>query len=339
MARRNLLDLQLDLQSHYVASKKQPFSLQHLCRKIIIVYIMKSVGLFNVHKACARLPIPKIIVNYLTNSSSKDEHFDIRTWGSLVELGYSGKCLLYGELVTLKCIDLRRKLGRLRTEAIRFKEKWMSVEHENISKAIVCFEAKDIMGAIFEPCSPSIKDIVTQYCDMNERIAEENIWKVLNQLCSALMYLSKHNISHHKLCSKVVSVTTTWDVRVQNQLMHYSANESLTPLQEMYYGVYLAPERIEGRPCKDKQDTWLVGCIAYEMVHKETAFRGSEGTSLFETLNNIVEGRPPPRLSDSNGYSNDLINVTRSCLTHLEQLRPPLEQVYRVIEDKFNGPK
>lgn len=337
MATRSLLDLQFDLHCNTVPSKKQPYSLQHLCRKNIIVCIIKSVGLFKVHKACAQLPIPKIIVNYLTNSSTKDEHFDIKTWSSLVELGYSGKCLLYGELVLLKCIDLRRTLRILRNEAVQIKKKWMKVDHENISKAVVCFEANNVIGAIFEPCPPSIKDIVAQYSDMDVQIEEKYIWSVLGQLCSALMYLSKNGISHYKLCSKMISVTSTWEVRVQNLLMHYSINDSLTPLQEdMYYGMYLAPERIEGRPCKEKQDTWLIGCIAYELIYKKTAFKVNQGMSLFETLNNIVKGCPPQHLFDLNGYSNELINFTQACLTHLEQLRPPLEKVHLAIQNNIS---
>lgn len=338
MATRRLLDLQFDLQCNTVTSKQQPFSLQHLCRKNIIVCIIKSVGLFKVHKACAQLPIPKIVASYLTNSSSKDEHFDIKTWSSLVELGYSGKCLLYGELVVLKCIDLRRTVRTLRNEAIQIKEKWMKVDHENISKAIVCFEANNVIGAIFEPCAPSVKDIVAQYSSMYEKIEERNIWSVLGQLCSALMYLSENGISHYKLCSKMISVTSSWEVRIQNLLMHYSINDSLTPLQEdMYYGMYLAPERIEGRSCKDKQDTWLIGCIAYEMIHKKTAFKVNEGMSLFETLNNIVKGCPPPHLSDLNGYSIELVNLTQACLTHLEQLRPSLDEVYLAIQNNIRA--
>lgn len=313
----------------YFFSKESPYSLQHLCRRTIVLSLVDRVGLISVVTCCKVLPLPTTVIDYLCNTCNQ-EIADIRTlkWGS------SGKYTIYGETVAVLFKNIGHK--QQRDEIFRDIKKWRALNHDNICKVIASFEENDMIGVLYQPGYHSLSDIITHLKQIGEMIPEIIIWKILNQLSSALLHLDKNKIKLQKLSDKIITITRNWDVLICNISMDTYMLYDIK--QDRNQGVYASPEYIQGISC-DQQYTWFIGCIAYELMYRETAYHSAQGLSLYETLLNIVQGLPPSKLHLTLGYSENLRTFISVCLTHVTQARPTLAQVYELTEHKNSKSK
>ena len=62
---------------------------------------------------------------------------------------------------------------------------------------------------------------------------------------------------------------------------------------------YMAPEQVRGLPCDHRADIFAFGCVLYEMVSGQRAFKGA---TPGDTMSAILKENPPP-----------LTNLARQC--------------------------
>ncbi|MGE5488716.1 MAG: protein kinase domain-containing protein [bacterium] len=74
---------------------------------------------------------------------------------------------------------------------------------------------------------------------------------------------------------------------------------------------YMAPEQAEGRPADARADIFSFGCLLYEMLTGERAFRGSSPGS---TIASILRDEPKPPSSIVADLPSDVDKVIRRCL-------------------------
>ncbi|EDO38167.1 predicted protein, partial [Nematostella vectensis] len=306
-----------------------------ICRRVIVVCSIKSVGLFNAESAISSLPLPRALLESLTASVHRPDDIGLSLCDSFIQIPSPGKHSFYGERVVLKCIRMPRKWGQLCASAKKFKEDWTRVRHRNISKVILCFEKDYTIGAIFEPVSCTVYDRVQIQKSSRKFIDECHIWRVISQLADVLNYLCKLDIPHSSLTTLRMSVTSNWDLRLHNMLLYFETSNHAVIDRETFYGIYSSPETLRGSK-SDKNDPWLVGCVGYELMHLETAYHYSKGVSPFVVLESIVQGKPPPKWMENNGYSNDLAELVRWCLAHNSALRPSLKEISAKTKALFN---
>ena len=74
---------------------------------------------------------------------------------------------------------------------------------------------------------------------------------------------------------------------------------------------YMSPEQVRGRPADARSDIFAFGCVLYEMLSGQRAFRGDTAA---DTMSAILT-KEPPDLSDANESVSPILNkVVRHCM-------------------------
>ena len=165
---------------------------------------------------------------------------------------------------------------------------------------------------------------------------------MLHQICDVLLYLQRKQIVHPEISSKTLSLTRTGDILLHNLLIYTPSETELNvcvDAKDSFFGIYVAPERIKGQRYSPKQDSWSLGCVAYELVYLGPAFHLGPGENIFKVLNNIVNGVAPPRLAEADYYSPDAANLILSCLMPDPRLRPTIEDLFCLTSSLMRSTK
>ena len=307
--------------------------LQDLCRTVIL----KSIRLQRLPLARKTLPLPRNLLDFVTGSF-RMEDFEIQSCNvsrdKRVHSLYPARCLIDKSDVILKCINL--KTSDLKN-LVYTLESWSRTDHRNISKVLSWFKQSETVAIVFERCIKNLQEIISGYQKTRQKIPEWFVWKVLFQLCDALLYLQRRGMSHTELQTKNVSVDACGEVRLHNLLMYTPTELELNVCVDMrtsFHGIYVAPERIRGQGHSEKQAVWALGCILYEMIKLEPAFCPGNGGNIFDVLNEIVHGTPPPKLDQTDAYSQSLANLITSCLMPDARLRPALDDLRVIAKER-----
>jgi eukaryotic-like serine/threonine-protein kinase len=74
---------------------------------------------------------------------------------------------------------------------------------------------------------------------------------------------------------------------------------------------YMSPEQVRGKPADHRSDIFSFGCVLYEMLTGERAFKGD---SAVETMNAILKEDPPDLSAMTTGIPSALDRIVRHCL-------------------------
>lgn len=316
--------------------KSKTPSLLKLCRAVII----QNIGLHRVWRARQEMPLPRNLINFLTSNFSFGE-FEVQSIDLSRDMRihciYPTRSLLDNSKVLLKCINVKScDSGSMS----RLLQKWTEISHKNIMRVLLWFKERDIVGVVLEPLPKSLYELVRDYRRTGIRVSEWLLWKMLHQICDALLYLQRRQIVHAEIQSKTLSLTNTGDILLHNLLIYTPSETELNvcvDAKDSFYGIYVAPERIKGQRYSHKQDSWSLGCVAYELANLEPAFHLGPGENIFEALNNIVNGMQPPRLTEADYYSPDVVNLIVSCLMPDSRMRPTIEDMFHFTKERMRS--
>ena len=310
-------------------------SLTKLCRAVII----RNTGVRRLRNARKNLPLPRNLIDFLTSDFSFRE-FEVQSLNlsrdMRVHCVYPTRSLLDDSKVLLKCISAKTCNS---TSFSRLLERWTEISHKNIMRVLLSFRERETIGIVFEPFPPSLYELVHEYRRTGLNFSEGLLWKMLHQICDALRYLQRRQIVHTEIQSKTFSLSKSGNILLHNLLIYTPSETELNVCvdgKDSFYGIYVAPERIRGQGYSSKQDAWSLGCVAYELVFLEPSFPVRQGENIFETLNNIVNGVPPARLTEAdNSYSPDVGYLILSCLMPEPRLRPTIEDVFHFTRERM----
>ena len=321
------------------STKPQVQTLQRLARLVIL----KCIRIHGIRNAQKSLPLPKYLLEYISSGFSLDE-FEVQSCSlsrdKRVHCLYPTRYLVDGSSVILKCIHLKCQDV---SHIMRLVEAWRRIDHKNITPVLACFGDRDALGVVFSPVPQTLHDLVTKYRKIDLHFPEWLVWSILCQVCSALLFLQKRQLDYGELRSKAISVTASGDVLLHNILMYTPSELELNvcvDVKDSFYGIYVAPERIRGGRHSEKQQSWAVGCLAYEMCFLEPAFYLHTGETVYLMLSNIVNGNPPTRLAEPHcRFSTDMTNFMKSCLMPEPKLRPQLEDLQFIAKKCYKASK
>ena len=74
---------------------------------------------------------------------------------------------------------------------------------------------------------------------------------------------------------------------------------------------YMAPEQVRGLPCDHRADIFAFGCMLYEMLSGQRAFKGATPA---DTISAILTGEPPPLSDLREAVSPGLEQIVSRCL-------------------------
>lgn len=317
--------------------KPKTTSLRKLCRAVII----KNTGLHRLRKARKDLPLPRNLIDFLTSDFSFRE-FEVQSSNLSRDMRihciYPSRSLLDDSKVLLKCINAKACNS---TSISRLLDRWAEINHKNIMKVLLWFREQETVGVVLEPFPKSLYELVQEYRKTGVKFSEWLLWKMLHQISDALWYLQRRQMVHAEIQSKTLSLSNTGDILLHNLLIYTPSETELNVCvdgKDSFYGIYVAPERIRGKRYSSKQDSWSVGCVAYELAFLEPAFPLHQGENIFETLNNVVNGVSPARLQEAdNLYSPDVGYLIMSNLMPDPRLRPTIEDIFYFTKERMRS--
>ncbi|XP_068681465.1 serine/threonine-protein kinase Nek6-like [Montipora foliosa] len=308
--------------SVFAALDHQPGTLQQHCR----TFILQAMGL----KRLARivdLPIPKPMVNFLANQLSVDDFFVNRNnlnSNHIAHCVYPAKCLLDMSEVLLKCVPPCLADDRVTS----MMEAWKDVSHPNIMDRLVQFNQGGTEIIVYEYPPVPLTDILAEQRSLSRLLPEYLIWKALSEVCSAVKYLNEKGIIYETSNPpERISFDENGLLKLDSGLLYIpSAQDGMNAMAmgDSNTGIYTPPEVLTGQQFRTASQVWLLGCVLYEFATLEPAYQ-VQGTDMFTALANIMEGRPPPAISDS--FSRELKSTIVECLKGNPDQRPKVEEL------------
>jgi serine/threonine protein kinase len=167
-----------------------------------------------------------------------------------------------------------------------------------------------------------MKDL-RHYLKGHPALSEEEIWKIMGQLVSAVSFLHKYNIIHRDIKIQNILVKSNLDVVLADLgvckiLPKYSVNTN-TQVGTPYY---LSPEIVEGAKYSKTTDIWSLGVLLYELIYKKYPFTAHNLPYLMKQIkmDNIMF--PPTR------YSFRLTDLCKKMLDKNQYMRPSADHLY-----------
>jgi serine/threonine protein kinase/WD40 repeat protein len=243
------------------------------------------------------------------------------------------------------------RIARFRREA----QVLATLNHPNIAAIYGFEESDDVHALVLELVDgPTLADRIRQ-----GRIPWDDALRIAKQIAEALEAAHEHGIVHRDLKPANVKVRPDAVVKVLDfGLAKALATESVTNAgidhtasqkhsavatrEGLILGTaaYMSPEQAKGRQVDRRTDIWAFGCVLFEMLAGQTAFRGATVTEL---LASVVRDEPawsalpadlPPGIS----------TLLRRCLN--KDLRQRLQaigdariEIEAIIEAPFGGEK
>jgi len=154
-------------------------------------------------------------------------------------------------------------------------------------------------------------------------LPEDTVWRYFIEALLAVNHLHSKKIIHRDIKSLNLFLTESGDImlgdlgiaRAMSENTHFLKSLVGTPF-------YLSPELCNDKPYNEKSDIWALGVVLYEMcmtVHPFTA--KNEGALVRKILAGVYD---PPR-----GYSSQIVDLVRQCMTFKYQSRPDSFQLLR----------
>ena len=186
-------------------------------------------------------------------------------------------------------------------------------------------QKKEKLCMVMEYCDGGdLLQKLIRYSKRGKTIREEKVLKYLTQLLLAVEYIHSKNILHRDIKSQNIFLFA--DKHIPVKLGDFGISKELSASLDRTASTvigtpyYMSPEILSGQHYSFASDMWAVGCVLFEMMTLEHAFRGGDYHLLVQS---IVRGQVPPL---PQAYSTELKALTLSLLSTDPQSRPSAAQ-------------
>lgn len=228
----------------------------------------------------------------------------------------------------MKEIDLNGMTRKEQEECIKETQVLASLDSEFIIKYYDSFLEKGKLFIVTEYASNgNLHDFVKR---QKANLAEDLIWKLFFQMLLGLHHMHKRKILHRDFKTLNVFLDAQLNVKLGDlgvaKILTTQTNFAKTIVGTPYY---LSPELCEDKPYNEKSDMWALGVVLYECCTQRHPFDGDNQGAL---ILKILRGRYPP----VSGYSKDLTEIIKACLTLDMRKRPDTERLLgqKAVRDK-----
>ena len=125
---------------------------------------------------------------------------------------------------------------------------------------------------------------------MKEQIKEEEIWRMLTQLCLGLKKLHSNKILHRDLKCANIFMSKDGSYKLGDLNVSKVSEQGLVRTQTGT-PYYASPEVWQDKPYGAKSDVWSLGCVIYEVVTTKPPFRAQDMKSLYKK---VIQGKYDP---------------------------------------------
>jgi serine/threonine protein kinase len=138
-------------------------------------------------------------------------------------------------------------------------------------------------------------------------------------------YVHENKIVHRDVKTANIFLTSQNMIKIGDfgiaKVLSSTADMAQTVVGTPYY---LSPELCENRPYNSKSDVWALGCVLYELIMLEHAFKGGNMAAL---ILNIIRGGYDPLPNDTNRCSPSLKSMVDKMLQRDFNNRPSTKEI------------
>ena len=182
------------------------------------------------------------------------------------------------------------------------------LDHPNIIKIIDIMEDEDYIYVVHDYCPG--KDILSFLVENKEKVTDELIRQIINQILTGLAYLHANNVIHKNINPDKILVYSAnlKEPELHIKISDFSSNAEYYTKGQMNYKPYgnkitnplfIAPEFLEEK-YDNKVDIWSTGMIAYILLVGKPPFKGKEHEILYQIAHKTV--KIPEGLSDTKRF-------------------------------------
>lgn len=214
------------------------------------------------------------------------------------------------------------------------------LDHPNIIKIINIMEDEDYIYVVHDYCPG--KDILSFLVENKEKVTDELIRQIINQILTGLAYLHANNVIHKNLNPDKILV---YSANLKEPELHIKISDFISNAEyytkgQMTYKpfgnkitnpLYIAPEFLEEK-YDNKVDIWSVGMISYILLVGNPPFKGKEHEVLYQIAHKTV--KIPEGLSNTKRFFLEKMfstspkdRVEASDLLNDEYFTMPIEEI------------
>lgn len=175
------------------AERGHIFDLQYACKCVIL----RRAGLKKLKRH--RLPLPNLLLRYLTTLSTEEfEELECAPFTDMFDFHFCHRALTY----RVRCkIDCNEYLATYVTGCVSHednKEQWMKVAHKNVMSvyAVVIDEPTGNHFYLLDIPTANLESVRGVMIKCKIVLPENLLWKLVHQLCAALIYLISAGIGY-----------------------------------------------------------------------------------------------------------------------------------------------
>ena len=171
------------------------------------------------------------------------------------------------------------------------------LDHPNIIKIIDIMEDEDYIYVVHDYCPG--KDILSFLVENKEKVTDELIRQIINQILTGLAYLHANNVIHKNINPDKILV---YSANLKEPELHIKISDFISNAEyytkgQMNYKPYgnkitnplfIAPEFLEEK-YDNKVDIWSTGMIAYILLIGKPPFKGKEHEILYQIAHKTVK--------------------------------------------------
>ena len=199
------------------------------------------------------------------------------------------------------------------------------MQHSNITMYIESFVEGSKLYIVMEFADGGDLSQAIANRKKTDRYWKENeLMRILVQICLALKHVHDQNILHRDLKSQNIFLTNKGIVKLGDfgiaKVLDATDDQAKTQIGTPYY---LSPEICESSPYGRSSDVWSLGVVTFELMALELPFQANSLPALISRIISL----PPNWQRAPRHFSKSLFDLTTSMLHKKPGSRPTLKQV------------
>ena len=148
-----------------------------------------------------------------------------------------------------------------------------------------------------------------KYCQKENLLPLNKVVEIIFTVCKALDFAHKQGLIHRDIKPSNIMLNTTGDIKITDFGIAHIKSDQTASKGIVGSPSYMSPEQIKEEPLDAKSDIFSLGCVLFELLTGEKAFKGD---NCFAIMYKIINDEPPP----------------------LQQVRPEIPEVLDAIVKK-----
>ena len=161
------------------------------------------------------------------------------------------------------------------------------------------------------------------YIKKNKNIPEKKVLQIFTQIIMGLQYIHEKGVLHRDIKAANVFMFKNGLVKLGDFGISRKMDKENLATTIIGTPYYMCPELIKGEPYSFPADIWAAGCVLFEMLTHEHAFKGRSRDELFTNITRYNIGEFPKE------YSQELIDLMKWMLSMEPSQRPTCDEILK----------